>query len=192
MMAEDEKKKSFSERFADYFMSIDLKKIIVNEFEQTLLPHIVDTLVDSVKAAFSNTIDELAYHGDKEKIKARRQRNGHMPYSSLYAGARNQPKAATLIGRPAYVVEDIVFTDDKDLRYGRTGKEKAEEVQRYLQNLLNSGRYDFVTVATLYGASHIPTKTWMENFGWYNISGMNIFQSSDGWVLRMPQPTQID
>jgi hypothetical protein len=193
----DEEKKSFSERFAEYFMSLDLKAIIRDEIKNTLWPHLLDTLVDSAKMTFSNTIDQIAYQGDKDRIRQARaqSKNGQMPYNSMYAGKGNQPRrlrAAGLIGQPAYVVEDIVFTDDQDLQYGKTGKEKAEEVQAYLQSLLDSGRYDFVTVATLYGASKIPTRTWMENYGWYSLSGLRLFQNNEGWVIRMPQPQPID
>lgn len=182
-MADEEKKKSFSQRFAEYFMSIDIKAILKTELEQTLWPHLLDTLVDSAKDAFSNTMDELAYRGKKSEARARKS-SGHMPYNSFFDGDRSRNvKRTPLLASPNYVVKDIPCES----------REAAGEILDQLQDMLNSPEFDFVTVLNLYNVAGMPTNSTMEDFGWYDISTARVYKNPNNgtWTLRMPRPQRI-
>ena len=182
-----DEKKTFSERFAEYFMSIDLKEIVKSEFENNIWPRFLDTIVDTAKAAFSNLVDEIAYKGDKKRASVGRG-GGRLPfnYNSISDGPRRRwhrpalPRA--LQGQANYVVEDIMFKT----------RQEAMDVLNYLQNILDDDRYDFVTVFNLYNTAKIPTNSTMEDWGWFSLENARVFAQNDKWVLRMPTPEPIE
>lgn len=163
---EVEKKKTFGERIADNFMSIDYGKIKDRLLFDWLFPEIISTLGDILRMIFSQD-------GRGRTRSGSRKRNGYTSYSEAYDERRRDER-------------DPTRQNFRKIRLEFYEKEDAEEILDDLRESLAQNNNGYVTVRELYSNADLPTHSAMLNWVWYDLEDAYIERVGDNYILRMP------
>lgn len=166
------RKQTFSERFADAMLAMNLKDAIVGTIRDILVPAAKDAFVDAVDGA----ANRLAY-GDGAR--RHRGRNGEVDYNRI-STQRRRGEPEPVRPRPRNFVRDLTFDTRSD----------ALEVLQNLRDLLDE--YQVVSVMDVYSSSGLKTDPTQDNWGWFDLDDVDLEHTREGWVLNLPKPQRID
>lgn len=168
------KKSSVGKKFADIFLSEDIGDVKRYILCDVLIPGIKDGLYD----IFSGTINMLFYGdaGSSRSRKGRSSGNGYVSYSSYYSGGKKTERKAQ---KGVFSLDEIIFEDKDDVM----------EVKYGLMDLME--RYNVVTVSEYYDLAEQPHDWAAGDFGWYDLTDMQVMRDRDGWKLKMPRVEQL-
>jgi hypothetical protein len=168
-------------KFADIFISEDVKNVKNYIFMDVLVPAIKKAIYDIV----TNGIDMFLYGGTGKgktsgpsgtKVSYRNfyeQKNG----SSSNSGYRGSENTKSHNG---FEYEDIIFDNRGD----------AEAVREQLQAAIV--RYGLVTVSDLYDMIDQPAPYTSQKYGWMDLSSAEVARVRGDYVLKLPRPVPID
>lgn len=173
------KKETISHKFS---------RLIFNDTAANVAGYIVmDVLIPALKNlavdATSKGIERLV-HGQVST----NRRYGPEPRSRFNYNAQAQRRAdREVIHMPdqpprarGYAVGDIVLTTRED----------AEHVLERMIDIIDT--YDVVSVADFYELLGIPVSSFMDqNWGWYMLTGSDVRQVREGFLLHLPSPVAI-
>lgn len=78
---------------------------------------------------------------------------------------------------------------DRKIRFEFSNRSRAEAV---LQNLINSmSLCPYLTVATAYVIAGFMYRPGDNDYGWYDLTGLEVTSELDHYVISFPQPTKI-
>lgn len=168
------KKKTFGERIADNFMSIDYDQIKERLLFDWLFPEIIATLGDILRMIFSQD------GRGRSRSSSRRRGDGYRSYGSAFDEKRERE------GRG-----DPTRQNFRKIRLEFYEKEDAEEILEDLRESLEESNADYVTVRELYSLADLPTNSTMLKWGWRDLEDCYIERTGDYYLLRMPPAEAI-
>lgn len=107
----------------------------------------------------------------------------YVPYSSMSMGRRTDPRAAAQLPTSRSTAADA-------RGYLITARSEAEEVLETMAHVID--RYDVVTVADLHEMLGHPVTSIDHRWGWNDLRSAQIKSVSEGWILEVPQPQEIN
>lgn len=164
-------KKNEVRRFADIFISEDVKNVKSYVLMDVLVPAIKKAISDIV----TNGIDMILYG---ESGRPRKTSGSYVSYDSSYR-RENTRTASREPVRTGYRYDDIVLDS----------RAEAEEVLNRMDELIET--YGVVRVADLFDLCGMTCQYTDNNYGWTNISSAKIEHGRDGFIIRMPRAMPI-
>lgn len=174
-------KKSFGRRLKDYLIAgtaQDLKGFLINDI---LVPHIKDTISESV----SRGIDMLLYNDAKPRSTSVKQasRSG---FGTAYV-SYNNPSRST---RTRYIESDGGETTMEAGYLTWETRRKAEDIKNKMLDILEE--YEVVPLATFYQLADWKTEPNDFEFGWYNLSTIEVVRTRTGrYRIELPKPVSL-
>lgn len=161
------RKKTFKETIVDNFM--------MTTKEDVLDAVINDWMIPGVKNIFEHVIHMMLF-GDKPDPRIIRSR-GESRYNSepVRRYWNSEKKNEETVYRPSNRQPEIEFPT----------REKAESVMIEMRE--EFGRYHKVSVKYLYELSSLKTDWAMSNWGWRDLTGMEVTKGKDGFILKLPK-----
>lgn len=168
-------KKNEARRFADIFISEDVKNVKSYVFMDVLVPTIKKAIVDIV----SDGVNMIFFGGTGS-----RKPGSNTPYVSYrdYSGRKGESRlpASATAPRASHAYEDVVLQT----------RGEAEEVLLQMDALIDT--YGMVTVADLYDMVGLRCDFTANRYGWKNIKNAYVDRCRDGYILRLPKAYPID
>lgn len=166
------KKKNELHKFADIFISEDVKNVKSYVFMDVLVPAIKKAIVDIV----TDGVNMIFYGG------VRRVGNGSsipkVPYSSLSTG-KYDPRPSDRTVRKTYDYDNIVFPSRGD----------AEEVLTHMYDSLK--KYGEVSVGDLYDLVGVSGSYTDYDYGWTDLRNARSVRVRDGYALDLPRVSPL-
>lgn len=166
-------------KFADIFISEDVKNVKSYIFMDVLVPSIKKAIYDIVTTG----IDKILYGG------AARSNNGNngikVSYRNYY-DQRNSPSGPSPRNsdnqpvKNGFAYEDIIFNT----------RGEAEAAKQQMQDTI--ARYGVVTVADMYDMADLPAPFTSQKYGWMDISNSEIKRELSGYILKLPRAVPLD
>lgn len=160
------KKPSFKQRLIDSFMMTtvdDIKEAIVWQW-----------LVPGLKNLSENIVHMILFGGNGSPNYSNSRRGsglGDIPYNRMYRGDRSKDEYL-----PSYRNrQPEVVMDSYD---------KAKAVLDAMVN--EAEKYQRVTVKDLCTLANLPSDYAKSNWGWRNLTGSDIVQVRDGYLIKLP------
>lgn len=138
----------------------------------------MNVLVPAVKKAICDTVEMILFGEDRPRRGS--GRNDRVSYGRYYDDpwSSRSPKQET---RVRFNYDDITFDSRAD----------ARAVLEEMENIIRV--YGFVRVADLYDAVEISAPYTTVNYGWFDLSHVDIGQLRDGrWILKLPKAMPIE
>lgn len=176
------KKKNEIRKFADIFISEDIKNVKSYVFMDVLVPAIKKAISDIV----TDGIDMILYGGNGKRSKSSSNAS-KVSYRNYYDrrddsggayGGHSYRSPAN--ARSSYSYDDITLE--------RRGE--AEDVLARMNELIDT--YGVVSVADLYDLVGITGSYTDNKYGWTNISNAEAVRVRDGYLLKLPKALPID
>lgn len=167
------KKKSEARKFADVFISEDIRSVKSYVAQDVIIPAVVNLIEDVVVNGI-----RMILRGDTRSSKSRDR-----DYVSYRDYARRDERRDRDRGREARSrsdFEELVFETRGD----------AEAVRRELEDTI--ARYGLATVADLYDMADRTAPYTSNQFGWTNIRHADVVRVRDGYIIRLPRAVPID
>lgn len=168
------RKKNVFNKLADEFISDDAKNVKSYVLGDVLIPAIKKAISDIV----TNGIDMILY-GET--------RNHNKPYANKisyrnYWDRDNQSSYRDdRLRYNNFSYDDIILNSRAD----------AEDVLNNMNDIIRN--YGFVRVADLFELVGYEDNNFMNNkYGWMNISNAEVVRVRDGYLIKMPKPSQLD
>ena len=177
-------KKSFGRRLKEYLIAgtaEDLKGFLINDI---LVPHIKDTISESV----SRGVDMLLYNDSKPRSTSIKQasRSG---FGNAYVSYNNPTRSASRPARMRYADEDDGATMEAGYLTWET-RSKAEDIKNKMLDILEE--YEVVPLATFYQLADWKTEPNDFEFGWYNLSTIEVVRTRTGrYRIELPKPVSL-
>lgn len=166
------KKKSEMQKFANVFISEDVKNVKSYVVMDVLIPAIKKAISDIV----TNGIDMILY-GEAGKSK-KTSTASKVSYQKYYDGGKKDYASAK--NRTSYEYDELLFETRGD----------AERVLDAMNEII--ARYDVVSVADLYDLADVSNDNYAANkYGWTDIAGCRAVRVNDGYILKLPKPTPL-
>lgn len=165
------KKKNELQKFADVFISEDVKNVKSYVLGDVLVPAIKKAIVDIV----TDGINMIFYGGTRRGSSS----GSKVSYRSYYDRKDDGRSTSDSRVRTGFSYDEIVLET----------RGEAEEVLSQLSDLIDT--YKVATVADLYdlvGISHHYTEN---KYGWTNIRNAETKRVRDGYLLVLPKPIPI-
>ena len=170
-------KKPFARRILDMFLSDKIDDVGDYITYNVIGPGIKTLLFDVVSGAVS-----MIFWGDPN-VRRRNSpgtggNNNRKAYDRMYDDRRSDQERYQ---RPAYDVPCFMFDSERD------AMDKLDELYWYLD------RYNVVKVSDFYTVMDAsPDGNFQVNsYGWKSLRDVDIYQTSEGWVLSMPRAVSI-
>lgn len=164
-------KKNEVRRFADIFISEDVKNVKSYVLMDVLVPAIKKAISDIV----TNGIDMILYG---ESGRPKKSGSSYVSYDSSYRRETDRRDRGTA-GRVGYRYDDIVLDS----------RAEAEEVLNRLDEIIET--YGVARVADLFDMCGLTCNFTDNSYGWSNISTAKVEHTRDGFVIRMPRAMPI-
>lgn len=173
------KKKSIGRKVSDTFIKEDfgnVKNYIVTE---VIIPNIIDLISETLH----NTVD-MMFHGEASYNRRRSSNynNSRVNYNTIF---KNDPRNNTqqqsyrsVVGRNS--LDDIILDSRAD----------AEDILNAMMDALED--YKMVSVADLYDMLGKSTIFTQNNIGWFDLTGARIERVREGYLLKLPRPTNLN
>ena len=164
------RKKNGVTKFADAFISEDIKTVKSYVFSEVLIPALQKLLVDTV----NNSINMMVY-GNEGKA-----RSSNMPRVSYrsYDDRRDNNRARA---RSKYDFDDVIFDTRGD----------AETTLDSMYDILE--KYQAVSVADLYDLAGLRGNHTDNKYGWTDLRGAYVNRASGGgYIVRLPRVSPLD
>lgn len=164
-------KKNEFRKFADVFISEDVKKVKSYVLMDVLVPTIKKAIVDIV----SDGVSMIFFGGTKRSSGG--SNASKISYSSYYNRMDDRRPASPSI---RYGYDDIVLDS----------RGEAEEVLERMRELIET--YNIASVADLYDLVGVPSNHTDNKYGWTNLRNADIQSVRDGWLLKLPRALPIN
>lgn len=161
-------------KFADVFISEDVKKVKSYVLMDVLVPTIKKAIVDIV----SDGVSMIFLGGSGRRGSSSGSSASKISYSSYYDRRDDRRHAEPVRSRYSY--DDIILDS----------RSEAEEVLERMRELIET--YNVASVADLYDLVGISTNHTDNKYGWTNLRNADVQPTRDGWVLRLPKALPID
>jgi len=176
-------KKSAGRKISETFLADDAHNVFSYIMREVLIPAAKTTISDLVNTA----IDRMLFGGDASTVRRRHRtgRGGHVSYGSMFPTQRDprefaEPARRSVARRVRQSFEDIVLET----------RDEAQEVMENLLELIDT--YEAASLADFYGMVGIPTTFIDVKYGWETLANSSIVRVTDGWVLNLPRPIQLN
>lgn len=168
------KKKSDIRKFADIFISEDVKNVKNYVFMEVLVPAIKKAVSDIVR----DGIDMILYGSGHTKRSSGSA--SYVSYDKRYSNTHSESRAYdTNRTRTGYSYDDIVIES----------RGEAEEVVNRMDELIET--YGMVSVADLYDLVGKSCQYTDNNYGWTNIRNAEIVRVRNGYWIKLPKALPI-
>lgn len=164
-------KKNEVRRFADIFISEDVKNVKSYVLMDVLVPAIKKAISDIV----TNGIDMILYG---ESGRPKKSGSSFVSYDSSYRRS-DERRHESAPARTSYRYNDIVLDT----------RSEAEEVLNHMDDIIET--YGVVRVADFYDLCGVTGNFTDNSYGWSNISTAKIEHTRDGFVIKMPRAMPI-
>jgi hypothetical protein len=167
-------------KLTDIFISEDVSNVKSYIFMDVLVPAIKKALYDIV----TNGFDMLLY-GSSGRGKGGGNTATKVNYRNYYrdeknSGYRERGSESAKNNNSSFDYDDIVF---------RTRGE-AEDAKQQLQDII--AKYGVATVNDLYEMTPLTPPYTAANYGWMDLSNVEVRRDRDGYVLKLPRAASID
>lgn len=164
-------KKNEVRRFADIFISEDVKNVKTYVLMDVLVPAIEKAISDIV----TNGIDMILYG---ESGRPKKSGSSYVSYDSRYRSDSDRRRESAPV-RTSARYDDIVLDS----------RQEAEEVLNRMDELIDT--YGVVRVADMFDLCGLTCNFTDNNYGWTNISSATVQHTRDGFVIKMPRAMPI-
>lgn len=173
------KKKSLGRKVSDTFIKEDFGNVKSYIFTEVIVPSIIDLISETLH----NTVD-MMFHGEAfyRRRSSNSYNNSRVNYNSIF---KNDPRNNTqqqsyrsVVGRNS--IDDIILDSRAD----------AEDILNAMMDALED--YKMVSVADLYDMLGKSTIFTQNNIGWFDLSGARIERVREGYLLKLPRPTNLN
>lgn len=177
------------------FFSEDLDSIKGSIVDDYIRPRARDFVTDTIRKTKEMIVDnitsaaEIIFFGDSKKKNKTGEYNGQkVNYVSYYTGDAydgntyyysNDESPVKRPEKPANVLRRVYIPSYR----------KAEEVLTELLSL--SKRYPAVSVADYYQLVSVPTTKADFSIGWFDLVGVDIAHTRDGYIINLPKPVSL-
>lgn len=168
------KKKSEISKFADVFISEDIKNVKSYIVMDILVPAIKNAIIDVVTDGVN-----MIFKGESKTSKGRSSTNTYVSYRD-YASGRRTPDRSIDRDRSRFDYDELIFDTRAD----------AEKVLDGMDGALD--RYNNVTVADLYDMCNLTAPYTSGRYGWTNLRDAEIIRVRDGYKIRLPRPIALE
>lgn len=168
------KKKSEARKFADIFISEDVKNVKSFIFMDVLVPAIKKAIYD----IFTDGIDMVLYGSTGHK----KSRASRISYNNIYDDRRRDRRDEPYRPRSVYDYDEVSIPT-------------RGEAERVLARMTESvDVYGLVSVADLYDLVGITSNFTDNKYGWtkHNFRGVDIRRTGDGYALDLPAAVPLD
>lgn len=168
------KKKSEVRKFADIFISEDVKNVKSFIFMDVLVPAIKKAVYD----IFTDGIDMVLYGSTGHK----KSRASRVRYDNIYNDGRNDRSREPYRPRSVYDYDEVSIPT-------------RGEAERVLDRMTESVEvYGVVSVADLYDLVGVTSNFTDNKYGWtkHNFRGVDIRRVHDGYALNLPAAIPLD
>lgn len=157
-------------KFADLFISEDVSNVKSYIFMDVIVPAIKKGIYDIV----TNGIDMIIYGGKGKGGSS----GSKVSYRSYYD--RNNQNSSNrgsehMTSRSAADYDEIVFNT----------RGEAEAAKQQMQDII--ARYGMVTVNDLYEMTPLTPPYTAQNYGWENLSNVDVVRVHGGYILKLPR-----
>lgn len=167
-------RKNEKRKLANIFISEDASNVKSYVFMDVLVPAIKKAISDIV----TNGVDMILY-GETRSNRSNGRSSSNVSYRSYYNDSRDRRDSRD--SRIRFDYDDVTFETRRD----------AIAVRDEMQNI--SREYGFVRVADLYDLADISAPYTAVNYGWFDVSHVDIMQLRDGrWILKLPKAMPIE
>lgn len=166
------KKKNDLQKFADVFISEDVKNVKSYVLGDVLVPAIKKAIVDIV----TDGINMIFYGGTR---RGSGSSGSKVSYRSFYDRKDDTRSRGDSETRTRYGYDEIIVET----------RGEAEEVLSQLSDLIDT--YRVATVADLYDLVGISHNYTDNKYGWTNIRNAEAKRVRDGYLLVLPKPIPI-
>lgn len=178
--------------FDTFLQGRNLKDVVSYTFNNVLLPSIVDGVVNTLKG----TIDGFFYGDSRPRNSTTSYNTNRTNYGALsrgYTSANRTQQTGGVVysgGRTDYAAtsrrrgfEMITIANRRD----------AESILDYLITCVQ--QYDCVSVADYYdafeGKINVQARFTDNDWGWFDLSGVDIRHVPGGWIIDLPDPVKL-
>ena len=169
------KKKTEMRKFADIFISEDVKNVKSYVLMDVLVPAIKKAISDIV----TDGIDMILYGGNGKRSK--NSTSSKISYRNYYDRRDDhRPSVGSSGVRTGYSHDDIVLES----------RAEAEEVLARMDELIDT--YGVVSVADLYDLVGITGNYTDNKYGWTNVRNAEPVRVRDGYLLKLPKAAPIN
>ena len=165
-------KKNEFRKFADVFISEDVKKVKSYVLMDVLVPTIKKAIVDIVSDGVS-----MIFFGGTKRSSSGGSSASRISYSSYYDRRDDRRPAPSSV---RYGYDDIILDS----------RGEAEEVLERMRELIDT--YNIASVADLYDLVGIPSNHTDNKYGWTNLRNADIQSVREGWLLKLPRALPIN
>lgn len=169
------KKKSEIQKFADAFVSDDIKNIGDYIVRDVLIPNIQTAILDVVTKAL-----KAAFYGESNKKS--NSPSSKVSYRSFYEDDSNKKKESSYYrGASNFSYDDITFEN----------RGEAERTLLLMDELIKE--YGVVSVGDFYEMAGVPIdgNYTYNNYGWTNISNAKIVRMGEEYLITLPKASPI-
>ena len=164
-------KKNEFRRFADVFISEDIKNV------KSFI--VMDVLVPTIKKAILSTVDMILNGGNGDY--SRRSSSSRVSYRKFYDEPRESRRSLDEGARRRFDYDDIVFEN----------RRVVDEVLEQMSDIIET--YGFVTVADLYDIADLVAPETSNRYGWLSIRNAEVSSvRGGGYVIKLPRAVPID
>jgi len=170
------KKKNEIQKFAEVFISEDVKNVKSYILLDVLVPAIKKAISDIV----TNGIDMILY-GETDRIKSSPIAS-KVSYRSYYGKDNDQRRTySSSIAKTGYSYDDIIFSS----------RGEAEEVLARMDELIST--YDgIVSVADLHDLVGITGNYTDNKYGWTDLRTASVVRVRDGYMIKLPKALPLN
>lgn len=167
-------------KFAELFIKEDIDTVKDHVVKNVIVPGIINIVINGVNNALSMFLTGSASGSGYQVINT--SKTG---YSTIYSRRNSQPVEIGSANRTRY--DSFAFTTEADAKKLLAGMVLILEKYKIcsVEDMFDLIRemFDNVNIES----SHTDSKR-----GWTDFSNVDIVQTRDGWVLRLPHPMPID
>lgn len=177
-----QRKKGLGRKFRDVFFDGDFKRARDYVLFDKLVPAIKWMIVDTISSGTERVVmGETSRQRNRifGQSSPRIQYNSPIRRDPRELGAYSGPHPTRQVARQSHEVGELVLET----------REEAELVVEQLMAIAD--QYDYATVGQLYGLLGFPTTYVDEQWGWKNLSTVEIKQVRTGFLIDLPDPESV-
>lgn len=177
------RKKSLGKRFAETFTGDNTKNAINHAVFEVAVPALKDLVSDMVREAVDRRLWGESSRSSRRSPYRGGGLVGHTAYNRVSAPPgmrRDEPRVPSNRSRATHDFGELIFTS----------RAEATEVIDQLYALI--AQYEVATVADLYELSGLTGDFTDNRWGWTDMRGSDVRHVSDGYLIDLPRPQQVD
>lgn len=175
------RKRGLGKQFKEAIVGGDSRGVAEHVFFGVIVPSLRDLLFDALETGLRAKIYGESGRGARRGVPSSYTSVGHAAYNRMSSPATVQPSTPRSLSRQERArnsgVHDLIVPS----------REEAEDViDRMFEEL---GKYNSVSVATLYELTGVRSSHTDMKWGWTDLRGSKAVRRGDGFLLVLPEPT---